>query len=173
MENQNKLEQAIRIIEDANEKVCKLLKDHENLLIRSNHVMTTLANGLKHVHGSFPQVPLGSLDQGMSTFVVQPMVSARIMPQVEDSEPQKADIEDYKERVHKAYSSFLEREPKDLIDSLQEKEIRGVAKLAGMEVTPTEPEHISIEFIKEIKEAIKLKAATDNATKPGKAVKSK
>lgn len=165
------LELAIQVIEEANRKVCDLVKDYDSLQIRANHVFTTLANGFKSIHGSYPQLPSSQVDQGVSSFVPTPiiMANAPTVQKVVDSIPQEADIEDYRERVIKAYESFVDRDAAALLDSLHDSEIRGVAKMAGIEVSPTEPEHLSHEFINEIKDAITAKKAIEEAEATAKA----
>lgn len=65
--------------------------------------------------------------------------------------------DELRHEVDGIYPGFAERETDDLIGSLEELQIRGVAKRAGLQVTETKPERITTAFIEEIKQAIRAK----------------
>jgi antitoxin component of RelBE/YafQ-DinJ toxin-antitoxin module len=59
-------------------------------------------------------------------------------------------------KVSELYPRFLTTESDHLLDSLNDIEIRGVAKKAGLPVTETNPKKIDVTFINQIKDAIRL-----------------
>jgi hypothetical protein len=80
----------------------------------------------------------------------------------EDSEVKAPSViagEELAQEVNAIYDGFSERENDELLDSLTDLQIRGVAKKAGLEVTQTKPEHITSAYIDQIKAAIVKKAA--------------
>lgn len=71
------------------------------------------------------------------------------------------EAEELQKEVNAVYEGFVERENDDILDSVSDLVIRGVAKKAGMQVSQTEPEKLNAAFVDQIKEAIKEKAKTD------------
>jgi hypothetical protein len=78
------------------------------------------------------------------------------------------------QEVNAIYDGFAERETDELIDSLTDLQIRGVAKAAGLEVTETKPSHMTPSFVEEIKAAIVKKQQTKAlVSDPGQVLISK
>ena len=77
---------------------------------------------------------------------------------------EEATLEIFKENVINLYDLFPDMTNKDILESYPDMEIRGVAKMAGMDVSETEPKMEST-FVTKIKEAIKHKAKLENITK--------
>jgi hypothetical protein len=150
--------------------VNQLLGNYPMLQIRANNVLETLINGLCHTIGAevtidgqagnatFKHVPItgGLLDMKAKPVSKEPISSM-------DLQPKEDDIADLKLRAKEAYDSFLTRESKDLVDSLRDIEVRAVAKLAGLEISLTEPKTITVPFIDKIKAAIASKKSIEEA----------
>jgi hypothetical protein len=80
---------------------------------------------------------------------------------VEDLEPHAEKVQVLRNKVEAAYPRFLKMESQFILNEFEENVIRGVAKKAKMKVTAEEPEKITLPFIDEIKENIKLMAQRD------------
>ncbi len=149
--NQN-VQDAMQVLKDAQAQLNTLLAPLPNLQARSKTVLDTLINGLGHTIGASET----ATDKG---FAPQTLTEAW---GIETREPspttvvvEQPDVEALRERAQAAYNTFAERENTDLMVALTELDIRAVAKIAGLDVTPTNPKQIDALYIDKIKEAIK------------------
>jgi len=157
------VKKAIEILNNSKKELNELLLPLPYLNDRSNHVLQSLIGGLSFTinavsgqesEASFKPTPLTHVI-GLSVEHQQTDISQAI--------PTKPDVDDLRERAKEAYANFNTRKNKDLLESLTDLEIRAVAKLAGMDVSITEPAKIDNAFIDKIKAAIKTKNELDEA----------
>jgi hypothetical protein len=59
------------------------------------------------------------------------------------------------------YPKFNSIDTPQLLDSYSDLELRGIAKMAGMQVTESKPKKIDARYVERIKEAITMKAEID------------
>jgi regulator of replication initiation timing len=156
---------AIEKIKQFRKELDSILSNNENLQIRASNVLQTLENGFKHIIG----LPLDEegFDSGFKpspiTNVLGDDVTRTLPIIVKDIAPTDADKEALRQQALDAYDTFIDRDEKVILESLDEIVIRAVAKRAGMAVTSTEPERVGLEFINEIKSAILAKEEVETA----------
>jgi hypothetical protein len=156
---------AISKIKQFRQELNGILANQENLQMRASNVLQTLENGFKHIIG----LPLEQ--EGISTgFTPTPItnvlgddVKQPTPIVVKDINPTDADKEALRQQALDAYDTFVDRDEKLILESLDEIVIRAVAKRAGMAVTSTEPERVGLEFINEIKATIIAKRELETA----------
>lgn len=149
------VEQAMEILKNAQAAVHDTLKDFPALQTRAKSVLDTLINGLGHTIGKVAD------RQPEPTNHIS-LAEAWGFAPASDTTPTKAivaksDVDELRELAKAAYETFLDRDSAALAESLLDIELRAVAKLAGLPVTPTEPKTITVPYIEEIKAAIKSK----------------
>jgi hypothetical protein len=144
--------QVIEILEGSRDAILELLKGTAYSL-RSAVVLTSFNRMIMQF-----RVP-GQAIQGHVRKKFPPLTPAPVKPG-EQRSPATLVGEELSLEVNAIYEGFTERENDEIIDSLTDLQIRGVAKKAGMEVTETKPERLTNSFIDEIKESIKKKAAS-------------
>lgn len=132
MEDKDLINQTILELQSTNESILERHKDNPTLCMRFDSVFKKLINSLN--------VGSGSLVTEQSSFVPEPITKVfgkEIVPIKSGKmvlKPLEVDeVEAFRERIQLIYESFPDREVKDLIDSLDEIDIRGVAKIAGIE----------------------------------------
>jgi hypothetical protein len=163
--HQSNVKEAIQILKDAKDKVNDLLSPLTNLQTRSNHVLKSLIGGLEFT--------IGSHHQGATDAVFKPQPLTHVMGvkverpekiKIEAATPTNPDVEALRKKAEEAYSTFCERKNADLLEGLTDLELRAVAKMAGMDVSITEPAKIDSQFITKIKAAIQRKKEIDEST---------
>jgi len=180
---ETELHEAINFLKGTKEQMAGFLPSHPGLVSRSNHVLTQLINGMCHMAGLplVTDLPEGNTQQKKAA--TEPVTHILGIPvtnskRIKKSEPQtmvnpkEEDVKILKNDVEAALTTFLERDSKDLLESLDHIVIRGVAKKAGMQVTILEPETLTVQFINEVKEAItkmnEINSKVDKADKNSK-----
>jgi hypothetical protein len=156
---------AIEKINSFRQELADILPNHENLQIRASNVLQTLENGFKHVIGMplTEDVNSGGFTPTPITNVLGDDVTHKAPIAVKDIIPTDADKEALRQQALEAYDTFVDRDEKVILESLDEIVIRAVAKRAGMAVTSTDPERVGLEFINEIKAAIIAKKEVELA----------
>lgn len=156
-----KVQQVIDVLKDANKQIGELLKDSPDLNIHSNGVLRRLRNGFAHAAGlpidideieevKAPHVPL--------THIAGVPIQQREVIKPETSIPSSKEEDELNEFVELAYEDFgNDEDPESLLASYNELIIRGVAVKAGMEVTPTDPAEVDVEFVTKVQLFIKEK----------------
>lgn len=174
---QKNTELSIEILRNAKQEIDTLMKEVPNLQMRCNNVLRTLINGLLFTIGKVPeqetpedivmeqQEPLTHI-LGKKINNANPIISTT-------TKPEKSEVELLREKAKEAYSTFIDNTNKELINSLTDMEIRAVARLAKMPVTPTEPAKITNEFIDEIREKIITLQKENEIKSEAKKLKSK
>lgn len=129
----------------------------EQFRLRVGNSFDTMSRALSVATGG----QIDKLGENGSTFQPKPLkklldmdVDETVKTTDEAVNPRKEEIERIKQEVTDAYEGFLDRDSAEIIDSVEELIIRGVAKRAGMSVDANTPEKITVPFIDEIKEAI-------------------
>jgi hypothetical protein len=162
-QNEN-IEKAIEALQEARVKVSGLLSVNPALQVRSNNALDSLIGGLSHtIQGNLPRaVPAN--DMGPITHVFGQKVEREVKPTTPAKVAVKsADVDELRTRITDAYPTFRDRDNKSLIESLTDMEMRGIAKMAGLEVTETEPKKISGAFVDKIKAAMTKKEEQEAA----------
>lgn len=140
-----------------------LFIDNEALKNRTDNVLLTLENGLRHFAGIQLTAPESSFVPSSLKDALQKQTSEHSPITEAILSPKDADKEALRKEAEKAYQSFLERDNKDILESTEDLVIRAVAKKAGIDVTSTIPEKIDFTFIDHIKAAIIKKEAIEVA----------
>jgi hypothetical protein len=166
--NAEKTRQAIDEIRSMRGRISELLSDTPDFQTRAEHVFDTLANGLSFAIGDRPQATRkqapAARPSGPRTIMGQPVPEiSPIVEQIAAIQPTEGDLNKLREDVAKAYTAFPTLTNKEIRNTLSDLELRGVARKAGLHVTKTEPEHITEEFLNQVRQAIADKAAHDDA----------
>lgn len=160
MQDPIKIQQTIDDLKEVQEKISERHKDEPTFNLRVNSVFNQLINSLSVTTG-------GVTERAVSGFTPKPLASiagknlaGKRNVKIADVKPEKEQtLEEFRENVQKAYDSFLNRETTELKDSLFEDEIRGVAKLAGLE--DFQDAKVDGHYINKIKKAITSKNDLD------------
>ena len=161
MQDPIKIQQTIDDLQEVQERISERHKDEPTFSLRVNSVFNQLINSLSVNTGRVT-------DRAVSGFTPKPLgtiagksVSGKRNVKISDTKTEKEQtIEEFRENVQKAYDSFPDRESKELKDSLFEDEIRGVAKLAGLD--DFQEAKIDGHYINKIKKAIADKKELDD-----------
>ncbi|WP_313214110.1 hypothetical protein [Soonwooa sp.] len=153
------MNQSISDLEQFRDMISERHKDNPTLTLRFSSVFNQLINSLG-VHTGAVATP-SNVAEG---FTPQPlkMVFGKDVTHTEKRKLKPFEVDDVaamRERMQHIYDSFLDRENNDLKESLQEIEIRGVAKMAGVEDFDTQK--IDGHFLNKIKKAIADKSKDD------------
>lgn len=124
MNDPKKLQQTLDDIQEVKEKILSRHSDNPTFSLRVGSVFDKLVDSIS-----------GNVTGTTTGFKPQPleMVAGKSISGKAERPAKQESFEEYRENVQKAYDSFLDRENSDLKDSLMEQEIRGVAKLAGLD----------------------------------------
>ncbi|TWP31899.1 hypothetical protein ETU08_00120 [Apibacter muscae] len=159
MENTELVKITITDIDEFKKVLLDRHQNNTNLCIRLESVFTQLNNSLKAGLGEMREVTNSRFTPTPLKKVMGQSVEFKESKKVELPKFDNDDKEAFKERVNKAYESFLDRDAQDLITSLEEIEIRGVAKIA--KIANYKEASIDVPFIEKIKQAIKEKQEAD------------
>lgn len=151
----NKVTETIQDLESCKATILERHSDNPSLCLRFDSVFKQLINSLNY--------NTGALQSATVTFKPEPLtkmigrdIDVKVKTGKLELKPLEVDeIEVFKEKIQSVYDSFLTRENTDLLDSLQDIEIRGVAKLAR--VPNFEKVAIDGKLIDNIKKAITAK----------------
>lgn len=163
MEENGNIKEAISILEDSKSQISELLQSNPTLQLRVTSTFERLSNGLKVVVGE-------AISDDNTTFKLEKLESVfgRKIHEKKELKVQKTDkkeVDLLRETAAILYDTFPEQQSKELIERLTDIELRAVAKLAGLQVTSTQPAKITVAFIDKIKESIvkqkELKAAQE------------
>lgn len=131
--NPEDIQLTIEDLNNLNEIIQERHKESASLCLRFNSVFKQLANSLGGFAG-------GSFQKSTNEFVPTPLtkVTGKVIKEIVSTKlnlkPLEVDeVEAFREKIQLIHDSFLSRETTDLLDSLEPIEIRGVAKLAGVE----------------------------------------
>ena len=80
---------------------------------------------------------------------------------------EEMEAEQLKHEVDEIFPEFANRDSTELMDALTDIQVRGIAKRAGFKVTEEDPEHITLEFIEQIKAKIILDRSQKKAMEEG------
>lgn len=148
------IDETIFDLQEVQERILKRHQGDLTFTLRIDSVFKTLINSLN--------ANTGNVSDTKSTFKPKPLknilgvsVSHSENTKLQLKPIEQNDIEEFRDKVQKAYDTYLERETIDLKDSLRELEIRGVAKLAGIEDYDKVP--ADEKLINRTKEAIQKK----------------
>lgn len=160
-ERNEKVNQAISIIRHAREQIIELLRDSPDFVVRASHVLETLANGLSFSIGE----PITQFSQDIQLQASSDSPARTIMGQ---KIPEKAipikemllmknasdDITFLRENVQKIYDNFNSLSFSEILNTVSDIELRGVAKLSGLVVSKTEPARFTTAILQDMKERI-------------------
>jgi hypothetical protein len=164
MEENGNIKEVIAILEESKKQISELLESNPTLQLRVTSTFDRLSNGLKVVIGE----PISDNTQEGFKMEKLESVFGRKIHEKKELKVQKTDkkeVDLLRETAAVLYDTFPEQQSKELIERLTDMEVRAVAKLAGLQVTSTQPAKITVVFIEKIKEAIvnqkELKAAQE------------
>ncbi|TXI85980.1 MAG: hypothetical protein E6Q36_10115 [Chryseobacterium sp.] len=166
------IKSAIQKIKTLRKELQSDLSEIPNLVIRTDHVLETLANGIAHTIGENPYVESTTFKPTPITHMLGEDVTIWKDVEIKSIVPNKSDKDSLKKEANEAYETFIERDNKVILESVDDIVIRAVAKKAGLDVTSTLPEIITIDFIDDIKQAIIAKEsvavakASESESKP-------
>ncbi len=80
-------------------------------------------------------------------------------PVLPEKSRKELEAETIKEIADEVEKTFMERESHEIVDAVDDIVVRVIAKRAGIQVTETDPEKITIDFVEEIKAAKRLNAS--------------
>lgn len=152
------VKKAIALLQNTQKEVDELLKTNSALHLPTNHLLTSVIDGLIFVTqraelspttttSGFDTTPLVQFYEGKST---EPAIIAQLPAVVDTPEEQ---VDKLRRNATELYHHFRQRENKDILEACNALEIRAVAKLAGIDPI-NHPEQIDHSFINAIKEAI-------------------
>lgn len=158
MSNPHNIEAAVHILAQAKEEVAELLKESPMLSIRVENTMGLLIRGINHANG----FNIGSYEDSkeskqMSNFFgldVEEIEKQDVSPVVEVTKSEK---DMFMERIQTLYEGFLDRDDKEIVESVPKLDILGVARLADITVENPASQNITQTFVKSIKKAIQDK----------------
>lgn len=132
MTNSDKINQTITDLEVCKNGILERHKEDTSFCLRINSVFTQLANSLSY--------NTGSVNATEKAFVPQPLenvlgmkIAFKKTTKMNLAAPEVDEVEAFKEKIQLIYDGFLTRENPELKESLEEIEVRGVAKLAGID----------------------------------------
>ena len=158
------LSEAIELLSEVHNKLSVLLiDDFPNLKLKSDNVLRVLINGFKVVNNQ----PIG--DQTETLVTDFPPITSMFGKEIDfqktpEKKPfviDKSEFDSFKEKIDNALSVFEAISEKDILETFDDFTIRGIAKIAGIEVTPTDPEKVTVQFVKQIKDALAAKETSD------------
>lgn len=164
MSQQDKILTAIQILTQAKEETAELLKDMPMLSIRVENTMGLLIRGINHANGfNVPASEENKESSKLSNFFGLDLeeIKKQDIPAVVEVTKSEKDL--FLERIQTLYDGFLDREDKEIVESVPKLDVLGVAKLAGITVENPASQNITQTFVKSIKKAIQEKKDTEAA----------
>lgn len=146
---------AVEILEQAKVEAGKKLAAVPDLKIRSDNVLDRLIGGLRHAAG----VVVPSSSGGYNRTEPLKSIAGRPLPEAPKASaevvtPTNEEVDDFQAAVKNAYDEFLTVSVDEARERFGDDVIRGVAVMAGLEVTSTNPKTVSKTLIKKIQDAI-------------------
>ena len=156
MDNKELLQQTIEDLQETRDTISERHKDNPTLTLRIGSVFNQLINSLGVHVGAVvsPTVVSGAWKPEPLNKVLGKDISTT--PKRDLKPIEVDDVAAFKEKMQTIYDNFLNRENADLKDALEEVEMRGVAKMAGVDTWETQK--VDGNFINKIKKAIESKA---------------
>lgn len=168
MLDQELVQETIRDIQEVKERILTRHEGDTTFALRVDTVFNQLINSLGNTTGNIVSA------QKTSSFTPQPLTNvAGQKVNTANAEPLKLPTleidkaESFKEEIKLIHEGFLKRENIDLLDSLKEIQLRGVAKIAGVEDYDTDL--IDGAFIQKIKDKIQANDADKASRNKSKA----
>jgi len=134
MLNPEQVQETINDVQELKDKILKRHQQDPTFCLRTENVFTQYINSLSYITGmvnpqtasyGFSPQPLKSV---IGRSVGEKTATKMVLPVISTD-----DVEAFKETVQFLHDGFLDRENIQLLDSLKEIEIRGVASLAGLD----------------------------------------
>lgn len=150
------IKSAVEVLQEAKTEVSQLLTDETGLALRVDNTLEKLINNMKHVGG------FGATEDTASTSIVpkaKTFMGVNLEELDHESAPAKVEVDKdeqdlFVEKVKDLYSTFLDKDTKDISESIKKDELIGVAKLAGITLENPSTQNVTQKFINEIKDAI-------------------
>ncbi|GAB0154744.1 hypothetical protein CHRYSEOSP005_00040 [Chryseobacterium sp. Alg-005] len=154
MLNPEQVQETINDVQELKDKILERHQQDPTFCLRTESVFNQYINSLSYITGTVnPQTAsYGFTPQPLKSVIGKPIgekSSTKLnLPVISND-----DIEAFKETVQLLHDGFLDRENVQLLDSLKEIEIRGVANIAGLD--DFREAEINGAYIEKIKEKIK------------------
>lgn len=134
MLNPEQIQETINDVQELKDKILKRHQQDPTFCLRTESVFTQYINSLSYITGNVsPQTAsYGFNPQPLKSVIGKP-IGERSGAKLNLPVISTDDVEAFKETVQLLHDGFLDRENIQLLDSLKEIEIRGVASLAGLD----------------------------------------
>lgn len=152
MSNNNKSEQAIELLDNTLNQLKELYSDNPGMVIRFNSVFSTLSNSLKHSLGvnikhqeeSKKREPLTSV---FGKKIISKKADESYIP-IQEKKEFGSDVEKLRFEVQLIIPTLLQREPSEILSSIDELHLRAIGKTIGLAYD--ESVNINLEYVKTI-----------------------
>lgn len=147
----------IKNLEESRNVILEKYKKNLSLCFRFSAVFTQLINLLNRNGGNAIEKNASLFERSPLTKIFGKSITVEKNRKIslEALAPNDSELELFRDKIQLIYDSFLERETTELLNSLTEIEIRGVAKIAGIENFDKAP--IAGSFVEMIKQSIRAK----------------
>ncbi|AZA82178.1 hypothetical protein C1637_09890 [Chryseobacterium lactis] len=132
MLNPEQVEETIKDVEEMKAKILKRHQDNLTFCIRTESVFNQYVNSLSYATGTVRSEGKGAFKPQPLTSVLGKQVKTPVPKTLQLTPISISDEESFKETIQLLHDNLLNRDNIDLLDSLKEIEIRGVAKVAGL-----------------------------------------
>ena len=158
MHNTKLVQQTVDDVRELLDKILERHREDPTFCLRTESVFNQYVNSLSYI--------TGNVNERSNIFSPKPLESIagkKVNPRDTDKlelKPIEVDeVEAFRKKIQLIHDGFLNRENTDILDSLQEIEIRGVAKIVGIEDFDTAP--VDGVLVQRIKDAITVKKETE------------
>ena len=158
MHNTELVQQTVDDVRELLDKILERHREDPTFCLRTESVFNQYVNSLSYI--------TGNVNERSNIFSPKPLESIagkKVNPRDTDKlelKPIEVDeVEAFRKKIQLIHDGFLNRENTDILDSLQEIEIRGVAKIVGIEDFDTAP--VDGVLVQRIKDAITVKKETE------------
>ena len=158
MHNTELVQQTVDDVRELLDKILERHREDPTFCLRTESVFNQYINSLSYI--------TGNVNERSNIFSPKPLESIagkKVNPRDTDKlelKPIEVDeVEAFRKKIKLIHDGFLNRENTDILDSLQEIEIRGVAKIVGIEDFDTAP--VDGVLVQRIKDAITVKKETE------------
>ena len=158
MHNTKLVQQTVDDVRELLDKILERHREDPTFCLRTESVFNQYVNSLSYI--------TGNVNERSNIFSPKPLESIagkKVNPRDTDKlelKPIEVDeVEAFRKKIQLIHDGFLNRENTDILDSLQEIEIRGVAKIVGIEDFDTAS--VDGVLVQRIKDAITVKKETE------------
>uniref|UniRef100_UPI00163ABFD2 hypothetical protein n=1 Tax=Elizabethkingia meningoseptica TaxID=238 RepID=UPI00163ABFD2 len=155
MLDQKLVEETIQDLQEVKEKILNRHEGDTTLTLRFDSVFNSLINSLGNTTGNIVSSTSQKVSSGFTPKPLTNIAGQKISGNSSVLKLQPLEVDQakaFKEEIQAIHDSFSNRENGKLLEELNELQIRGVAKVAGVEDYDTDP--INGDFVQKIKDKI-------------------